>query len=155
MARTKVRLEGFRELEAALAQLPKATGKNVLKRTLLKAANPIEEGAAANAPSLTGHLKRDVSSGTRLTRRQAAQARRAGKSYQEVHVGVADPAGVQNEFGNEHQAPQPFLRPAWDANREDALGTIKTELGQEIDRAAARLARKAARRAAKAGSGGA
>lgn len=148
MARTTVQLEGFRELEAALAELPKATGKNVIKRALLNAAKPIEEAAAENAPALSGHLKRDVSSGTRLTRRQAAQARRAGKSYQEVYVGVADPAGVQNEFGNEHQGPQPFLRPAWDANRDEALDRIKTELGQEIDRAAARLARKAARRAA-------
>jgi len=146
MART-AKVEGLRELEAALADLPKATGKNVLKRVLLKAAKPIEDDAAANAPELSGRLRRDVKTGTRLTRRQAAMNRKLGKSEVEVHVGVSDPAGVQNEFGNEHQRPQPFLRPAWDANSEGALETIKSELGTEIDKAAARVAKRAARRA--------
>lgn len=143
----KVKVEGLRELEAALAELPKATGKNVLRRVLIKAAQPIEADAAAAAPELTGRLRRDVSTGTRLNRRQAAMARRLGKSEVEVHVGVNDPAGVQNEFGNAHQRPQPFLRPAWDANRQGALETISSDLGAEIAKSAARLARRAARRA--------
>jgi HK97 gp10 family phage protein len=143
----KVKIEGLRELEAALAELPKATGKNVLRRVLIKAAQPIEADAAAAAPELTGRLRRDVSTGTRLNRRQAAMARRLGKSEVEVHVGVNDPAGVQNEFGNAHQRPQPFLRPAWDANRQGALETISSDLGAEIAKSAARLARRAARRA--------
>lgn len=143
----KVKIEGLRELEATLAELPKATGKNVLRRVLIKAAQPIEADAAAAAPELTGRLRRDVSTGTRLNRRQAAMARRLGKSEVEVHVGVNDPAGVQNEFGNAHQRPQPFLRPAWDANRQGALETISSDLGAEIAKSAARLARRAARRA--------
>lgn len=148
---TRTRVEGLRELEAALANLPKATGKNVLKRVLVKAAQPIESDAAAAAPEFAGLLRRDVKTGTRLTRRQAGLARRQGKSTVEVHVGVSDPAGLQNEFGNEHQQAQPFIRPSWDANKEGALRTIGDELGSEIERAAARLARKAARRAAAGG----
>lgn len=154
MAR-RVKTEGFRELEAALSDLvnmvggSRATGKNVLKRTLLKAAEPIERDAAANAPELSGTLRKDVKTGTRLTRRQAGLARKAGKSSVEVHVGVADPAGVQTEFGNANQAAQPWLRPAWDGNKDGALDTIGTELGGQIARAAARVAKKAARRARK------
>jgi HK97 gp10 family phage protein len=144
---TTVRVEGLAELEAALAELPKATGKNVLKRVLMAAAAPIEADAAAAAPHLTGRLRRDVATGTRLTRRQAGLARKLGKSEVEVHVGVKDPAGVQNEFGNIHQPPQPFLRPAWDANKDSALETIASQLGEEIEKSAARLARRAARRA--------
>lgn len=152
MAR-KVKLQGFRELEADLSNLvdmvggSKATGKNVLKRVLLKAADPIERDAAANAPQLSGTLRRDVKTGTRLTRRQAGMARKLGKSSVEVHVGVADPAGVQTEFGNQHQAAEPWLRPAWDGNKDGALDTIGSELGSEIARASARAAKKAARRA--------
>jgi HK97 gp10 family phage protein len=146
MART-VKVEGFRELEGALAGLPKATGKNVLKRVLLKAAKPVEDDAAANAPELSGRLRRDVKTGTRLNRRQAAMNRKLGKSEVEVHVGVSDPAGVQTEFGNEHQAAQPWLRPAWDGNSEGALETIKSDLGTEIGKAVARVAKRAARRA--------
>lgn len=150
-----VRVEGFRELDAALTDLvnsvggSRATGKNVLKRTLNTATNPIETAAAANAPSLTGLLVRDVKTGTRLTRRQARAAKRAGKSTVEVHVGVADPAGMQTEFGNDHQQAEPWLRPAWDAHSPGALTTIKTELGREIEKARVRNARKVARMARK------
>jgi len=143
--RKAVKLTGLRELENALAELPKATGKNVARRTLKKAAAPIERDAAANAPELSGSLRSDVKTGTRLTRRQSAMARKAGKSSVEIHVGVSDPAGVQTEFGNDHQEPEPWLRPAWDSNQGRALDTIASELGSEISRAATRLARKAAR----------
>lgn len=154
MAR-KVKTEGFRELEVALSALvdmvggSRATGKNVLKRTLIRAAKPIENDAAANAPVLSGALRRDVKTGTRLTRRQSAQSRKLGKSTVEVHIGVASPAGVQTEFGNQHQAAEPWMRPAWDSNKDGALDTIGQELGQEIAKAAARVAKKAARRAKK------
>lgn len=147
MRRTKI--EGLRELEAALANLPRATGKNVLRRVLIKAAQPIETDAAANAPKLTGRLERNVTTSGRLTKRQASMARKLGKSAVEVHVGVTDPAGVQDEFGNVNQEAQPFLRPAWDANKDGALRTIADELGAAVTKAAARQARKAARIAAK------
>lgn len=149
MPATRTRVEGLRELEAALANLPKSTGKNVLRRVLIKAAQPIESDAAANAPELTGRLKRNVTTSARLTKRQAGKARKLGKSAVEVHVGVTDPAGVQDEFGNINQAPQPFLRPAWDANKDPALRTIADGLGTEVTKAATRQARKAARLAAK------
>jgi HK97 gp10 family phage protein len=143
--RTARRIEGLRELEAALANLPKATGKSVLRRVLRKAATPIEDSAEANAPTLTGGLQSRIVTGTRLTRRQAQMVKREGKSDAEIHVGTADPAGIQTEFGNAHQAAEPWLRPAWDENKEGALDTIAGELGQEIDKAAKRVARKAAR----------
>ncbi len=154
MAQT-VKVEGFRETEAALSDLvdmiggSRATGKNVLKRVLVKAAKPIESDAAANAPQLSGRLAGDVKTGTRLTRRQAGMAKALGKSTVELHVGVSDPAGVQTEFGNEHQRAEPWLRPAWDANSQGALDTISTELGPEIAKAAARVSKKAARKAGK------
>ena len=149
MARRSVRIEGLRELEAALADLPKVTGKNVLRRVLKKAAAPVASDAQANAPTFVGLLSRNVAASSRLTKRQAGIARKEGKSSAEIHVGVTDPAGVQNEFGNVHQQAQPFLRPAWDANKDQALRTIADDLGNEIAKAAARVARKTARLAAK------
>lgn len=149
----RVRTEGFRELDAALADLvnsvggSRATGKNVLKRTLITAAEPIERAAEAKAPVLSGALQRDVKTGTRLTRRQARAAKRAGKSTVEVHIGVADPAGMQAEFGNDHQQAEPWFRPAWDGGKGGALDDIKDALGSEIEKARHRAARKAARRA--------
>jgi hypothetical protein len=47
-------VEGLKELQHALQELPKATGKNVLQRTLMKAAKPIEAAAQARVPVATG-----------------------------------------------------------------------------------------------------
>lgn len=149
----KIKVEGFRELERQLSDLvdqvggSRATGKNVLRRVLIKAAKPVEAAAAANAPILSGDLRADVKTGSRLNSRQARQARKAGKSTVEIHVGTSNPAGIQNEFGNVHQPARPWFRPAWDANSSGSLDIIRNEMGPEIDKAAARIARKAARRA--------
>lgn len=142
----RARIRGLRELENALADLPKATGKNVLRRVLRKAAAPIESTARALAPQFTGTLESRIITGTRLTRRQAQKVRRAdSKSSAEIHVGTSDPAGVQTEFGNAHQAAEPWLRPAWDQDKDGALDTISGELGREIEKSARRLAKKAGR----------
>ena len=141
----KFKIEGLRETERALSSLPRATAKNVTRRVLRKRAKPIEQAAEANAPSLSGALKGDVKTGTRLNRRQSAMNRKMGKSEVEVHVGVNDPAGVQTEFGNEHQSADPWLRPAWDANWRGALDGIAADLWTETKKAADRAARKAAR----------
>lgn len=164
----RVRIEGLRELEKALADLPKATGKNVLRRVLKGAAAPIEQGVEARAPELTGHLVSVVNMGFGLTRRQKRLAgkgvsflgyagngmkrfRQDASTGVEIHIGPAtdavnrrspDPAGLMNEFGNRHMAAAPFMRPAWDAGKMKALDHIKDELGTEIKKAATRLARK-------------
>ena len=43
----KFRIEGLKELDKALGQLPRATGKNVLRRVARKALEPIIEVAKA------------------------------------------------------------------------------------------------------------
>jgi HK97 gp10 family phage protein len=142
-----MRLEGLRELRAALAELPKATGKNVLRRALMNAGEPIEQAAAAAAPVLRGHLQRSVTTGQKLTRRQKAKHRK--ESEVEVFVGAGGLAqAIQQEFGNVNHAAQPFLRPAWDANKVAVAKAIAGELAQEIEKTRARLAHKAARLAA-------
>lgn len=148
MARQVIRVEGLRELERALAELPRKTGKNVLKRTLMKAGEPIEKDAAQRAPELVGTLKRSVTTSQKLTRRQ--KKAHTKESAVEVFVGAGGlPQAHLQEFGAAHHAPQPFLRPAFDSNKMRALETIKTDLAAEIEKARARLARKAARLAAK------
>lgn len=146
--RTRVRVEGLRELQQALRELPKSTGRNVTRRALIKAAEPIEAEAERHAPVLKGHLQRSIDTGTKLTRRQ--KRRHKKKSDVEIFVGAGGLAqATQQEFGNVRHGPQPFLRPAWDNNKMAALETVKSELKTEIQKAAERLRRKAARAAAK------
>ena len=61
-----VSVSGLKELDQALGELPKATARNVLKRTLAKAAEPIVAEAKQHAPVATGRLRDSIIASTRL-----------------------------------------------------------------------------------------
>jgi HK97 gp10 family phage protein len=140
--KTSVKVEGLKELVDAFRELPKATGKNVIKRILTKRAQPIERQAAAGAPKRTGKLKRSITISTKLSRRQKSTVRQ-DKSYVEIYIGPGQqPQAIMQEFGTFKDKPQPFMRPAWDQNKGVLLNDLKKDLWAEIERAAARLAKK-------------
>lgn len=146
-----VNLEGFKELDDALSELPKATSKGVLRRSLKKAAKPMADLASSLAPlGPTGNLSSSVRYGTKLTKRQAALHRkmfRNDKASVEGFVGANDPAAVPQEFGTVDHGPQPFMRPAWDRDQKPMLERLKAELWSEIQKTVARAERRAARAA--------
>lgn len=144
-----VKIEGLRELGEALDGLGKATARNTLRRVLRKQAEPFLTMWKGLAPRDEGRLEKSIIVGTRLTRRQARDAKADGKHFAEVHIGTADPAGVQQEFGNINHPAQPSGRPAWESTRHKTLDGIADELRDEIERVRARAARKAARLLAK------
>ena len=173
-----VKLEGFKELDAALADLTKATAGNVLKRALMKGAEIIANDAKGKAPVDTGKLAGSIAATTRvpaiadpgkqafaeamskgLTKAQAGKsardARRAHpQAFARAFVGVyasAKVRGIWQEFGTSVHTAQPYMRPAFDNNAQAVLGGLKGDIRAELDRAAARAARKAAKLAAKAG----
>lgn len=133
--------------DKALAEIgKKSTQKNILVRTLKKAAKPIDDEASALAPVDTGKLEISVITGTKLTRRQRSSAYKAGTlGVAEVHVGTALSRGMFQEFGTYKMRAHPFMRPAWDNNKVKAEQIIATELWVEIKKAADRAARKAAK----------
>jgi hypothetical protein len=148
MARVSFKIEGLKELDRALKELPKATARNVALRTLKEHGQPIAAAGEANAPRLSGKLSESYTVGTKLSRRQKKLHKK--ESPVEVFVGPTPQAkSVQTEFGNAHQSPHPHLRPAWDSNVMRVLGGIKNSLADQIEKARARLARKAEREAAK------
>jgi HK97 gp10 family phage protein len=148
-----IKLEGFKELDRALGQLPKATAKNVLKRVLMKAADPVDEAASNAAPQDTGKLERSVIAGTRLTKSQRGAGARLtaegfrsdAKNYVEVHIGTSLSRAMFTEFGTFKDPPQAWFRGAWEQTKGQALDIIKSELGTEIERAAKRYAKKLGR----------
>lgn len=171
-----VKTEGFRELERALAEIErKATAKAVMRRALVKAATPVAEMAAALAPvGQTGNLKGSIGISTRLSWRQKKENRRlqaegkaaveifigpdyakAGRHAHLVEFGTAPHVNAGKFPGTRHPgtAPQPFMRPAWDAEGRPTLDRLGKEMWSEIEKAAARAARRAARAAAKAAGG--
>lgn len=148
MARQFFHVEGLKELDQALKELPKAVAQDVLRKTVMEAAQPIARAGEAYAPKLTGNLAQSYTVGSRLTRRQQRFHRK--QSPVEVFVGpTPHPKSIQTEFGNAHQAAQPHLRPAWDSNVMLVLDSIRKTLAEQIERTRARLARKATRETAK------
>jgi HK97 gp10 family phage protein len=147
-----IKIDGLKDLDRALGELPKTTAKATLRRVAIKALQPFDAAWRANAERnrLTGALDGSGGVGTKLTRRQAQQAKKQDdKSFVEVYAGPNNPAAVPGEFGTVDQPPRPFMRPAWDATAGQVLQIVSDELGTEIDKSAKRLARKAARLAAK------
>jgi HK97 gp10 family phage protein len=138
------KIEGLRELDRALAELPKATAKNVLRRTLNKAAKPVDDEASANAPHDTGKLEKSVIVGTQLTRSQRSSAFRpsSGSGYVEVHIGTGLGRGIFTEFGTFKDPAQMWFTRSWESTQDRALEIIKTDLGSEIEKAANRLRKK-------------
>jgi len=147
-----IKMEGLKDLDRALGELPKTTAKATLRRVAVKALQPFDKAWRANAAQnrLTGALDSSGGVGTKLTRRQAQQQKKTeDKAFVEVFAGPNDPAAVPNEFGTVDQAPRPFMRPAWDATMGETLQIVADELGGEIEKSAKRVARKAARLAVK------
>ena len=154
----KVSVDGLREVDAALGELGKATGRNVMRRVAIARLEPMAEEArrlAPDDPDTDGNdLKTSIAVSTRLGKRQG-KLNRGSKSEAEAHMGPAGPGGnvppqgTQQEFGNKNHPPQPFMRPAWDGGQDALLEGIKDDLWAAIEKAAARQAKKAARLAAR------
>lgn len=144
------RLEGFREFEEALAKLPKATGKNVLRRLAKGALGPMAVQAQGKAPTDQGDLRASIVVSERRTRRVSQAGRFDRKTGIEMAMGPASGGGVLNyatfvEFGTNDTPPQPYMRPAWDGGKDKALDYIKEYMWEEIHKAAKRVQRKGAK----------
>ena len=158
----KFRIEGLKELDKALGQLPRATGKNVLRRVARQALEPIIADAKTKVHAVSGKTRDSLAVSTKLSHRQ--KSRHVGmfpskKSSIEMFAGAGPhlfvPQAVWEEFGvlrrGRKFGPHPFMRPAWDAGKFRALNNVKKDLWAEIQKAARRVARKKARAAARIG----
>ena len=147
MAKSTQRVEGLRELEKALAELPKATGKNTLRRVFRNRAKPIADNYRSRVRVDQGDLRDGIGVSTKLTKRQRALHRKQGsKAAVEMFIGAPGlPQAITEEFGTIDQAPHPGLRPAWDAGKQRLLDAFAKDLWMEIEKSAQRLARKAAK----------
>jgi HK97 gp10 family phage protein len=178
---TTFEIEGLQELDEALAQFSKGVARGIARRALQAAAAPVAEAIRAAAPVDSGKLRDSIrvvvarakgGAGGQAARKVYAaggsaaqaldalinagrQAKADGGSGTLAEVSVVTFAKGHahlQEFGTQHHAANPFIRPGWEATKHRALETIKALLWQEIEKAAARAARKAARAAA-AGAG--
>lgn len=140
--RITVRVDGLKQLDAALGEFKASTAKNVLRKAGRYALEPFDAAWRRKAPHLTGMLEESGGVGSKLSRSQRKAVER--ESFVEVFAGPGpNPQAIQQEFGNDHNPPQPFARPAWDETQHEVLDRAVEGLTNEIDKAAKRAARKA------------
>lgn len=150
-----VDLAGFRELDGTFYDLGKTLEKGVLRRVAIKSLQPMAEVAREKVRTRGGFVQRSIHVGTRLAKSQRTKATRSGGSFRQdaqdevtVYMGPGqDPAAITEEFGKYNQAANPYMRPAFDAQAVGTIDRVGEGLWPEIEKTAARRARKLARAA--------
>jgi HK97 gp10 family phage protein len=146
------KIEGLKDLEEAFKRLENVNQRKAsARRALKKAAQPIADDASRLAPREFGTLGESIKVGAVLSKRQRGLHRkmfRDDRAAVEMFVGAGPLSSAHNqEFGNEHNPPQPFMRPALQKNTSHFMDTIGAELWADLDKTVARAERKAAKRA--------
>lgn len=148
----RVEVIGDDVLAAALKELDAAAAEQALRLAVQAGALLIENAAEAKAPKKTRTLARSIT--TQIT---------ADRNHAEAQIGpsgAAIPYAAQREFGGvivpktakalhwvdeaglDHfarrvvQVAQPYMRPAWDENIEQARERVKAVLGRLVQGAA-------------------
>lgn len=177
MARpVRVKVEGFEDLHKSLAELSRAAGNSVLRRSGVKAMEPMRALAQSLAPDDMKSPDPDlessivISAGANLAR-QGRRALGEVEKGNRVNISMGPDAKLPRsptqgkkssgytralvaEFGSRQQAPQPYMRPAFDRDKDALLTRLAAILRVEIERAIGRAQRRAARAAAKRSTGG-
>ena len=131
-----VRVDGLKELADKLRGMGPDLSRNALRAGVRAAAKLVKDDAAERVPVDTGTLKRalymkqirEKSSAWQQTfyvavRRGKAQRKRALDAYYWRFV----------EFGTAKMAARPFLRPAFEANKRQAVDVIAERLKARIE----------------------
>lgn len=145
-----LRIEGFRDIERALAQLPRGTAKGIARRAMKKELKPVKETAEAFWPGASEAFH--ITSALKASQRPAV---RESRSVTNMFVGSFEPHAHLIEFGTGPRynragsyrgsvAPEPMLQPAWDMHKRQILAGLGARLWDEITKTIARRARRAA-----------
>lgn len=152
-----VKITGLNETVAALKRLPtELSGKNggPVRSALFQSAKLMRDSAVQHAPADTGNLKQNIiavrdrnprASGVSeryivTVRRGKRQGRSVFSSQRRQSRGAYYAHFV--EFGTEKQEAQPFLRPAFEENKNPAVTVFADTFRKRV----AAATRKAARR---------
>lgn len=125
--RSRVTIAGLDQLLGKMKRIPGALQNPVLQAAVEKGAEPIRAAASQNAPrGPTGELQEGM----------AMVPMRGTANRAAVRVGPSARAfyGEFLEKGTKHIAAKPFLRPALDSKRREAIKIVKNELAGALSR---------------------
>ena len=141
----EIRISGFRELDRALATLPNAVSRRVLKGAIKKSLKPVLADAKPKVPVDSGELERSLAISSKLAESQKADST-AKPGDAVMYMGSTQPDGGHDllvEFGTVSHVAQPYTRPAWDSNKVQVVKTIGDETWKSLQRLAKRLFKQA------------
>lgn len=157
-----MRIDGLKELQNALKELPKEIQKRPLRSAVSAGAKVIADEAINKAPQgETGNLRKSIyryrsrrqsptGKETFLVGVRKGKAKYANTSRNRRLGRVGKTYQTQGEayywrfveFGTSSQPARPFLRPAFENSKERAVQVMKERLGKAIETQARKLARK-------------
>lgn len=142
-------LTGFKELANALRELGPRVAKNTLRRSVAAGATIIRKEAMDRAPVDTGEMRKDI----QVKRERDTKGEMSAKYSVFVRAGKKSrlsgrARNVQKdsyywkfvELGTSKMAARPFMRPAFESRKEDAVKAIGEKLDEGIQKAARELA---------------
>lgn len=139
MAQT-TRIEGAREFERVLKQLPKGLRGKVLDNAVRAGANVVRKEAKRLAPR--GANEPHPKFGRLVDNIRVSKDKRGRDSVNMIlHTGRAF-WGMFHEFGTSRMAARPFMRTAFDEHVVEALAKIGDRMGKNIEKTAKELAGK-------------
>lgn len=137
MARFKI--EGLKEVDRVLADVPQSTGKRAMRKALIFAGQPTAREARRNARVRNADLQEsiDVSSTAR------PRPKPIFRSDVEVYIGPGQLVqALTEEFGTPDQAPENNLREAWDKTRDRVLERAGVGIFDEVELVVQRRAKR-------------
>lgn len=149
-----LKIEGFKELDALLVAMPRQLAGQGVNAGLRRALQPVAAAARAYAP---GSLAERIRIAPTIKAGQMMQAiEKPGRGRRVMFVGSGAPHAHLVEFGTGPRfqkngrytgimPPDPFLRPAWDANKNKVLATLSEAIREEIGKAIGRRQARAIR----------
>lgn len=139
---TELVLLGVPELHRALKDFDVSVHKKVIRYAVRQAAKPVLDAARRLVPVRTGALKRSLR--IRALRRQRKRTSIGVQVVTGRDFFKGDTYyGGMVEFGTRHMAPRPFLRPARDQAKDQAIAAFRSALLPGLQREIERLEKKA------------
>lgn len=144
----EVRIVGLDKLDRRLKAMAKEASGKQIEAALVTGGLVIMSRAKELAPFLSGTLRRSIHVGGHTDKAGGFGSSPNGTDYgdiggnvaqgtkSEVRIGTNIEYGPAVEFGTGRQRPQPYLRPAFDQEKQAALNDVAETLADLIERGA-------------------
>lgn len=171
----EIRVDGLEDLKNELRRLPEKLQGKALQGALAKAAKPIVATARSLAPVKTGRLRKAIYSFRDRSSTRTREARlisvKSGKRFQKkdrdayywkfIEFGRAQVTKKgRGALGNENAGffgktvkaipPRPFMRPAFEQNKYNALQIVQDVMKDEVTKVAKRAQSRSSARLSRA-----